>query len=194
MKKFEVPDFLKVNLMPYFEYATWLAKKRYDQKKDYPSHKEFNPDYELLGILGEIVYQTQLNEAFNYLIIPKGDDGYDFQYGVDVKTTDETKDGHLIEYQDKPYANVYVAVKVNLSERYGYIYSWIFGTEFAKLATVKNYGNGDRNAIFLEQMKPYYTFPPFIQKLINDSKNIQYVLNKNQEIVLNKFIDISNRK
>lgn len=194
MEKFEVPDFLKENITPYIEYAKFIAKQRHEQKKNFVSCRELSPNYELVGVLGEMVYQTQLNETFDHRLLINGDAGYDFRHGVNVKASEETKAEHLIEYQDKPYANIYVFVKINLQEKYGYLYSWIFGSEFEKLNKVRNFGYGDRNSIMLEEMKPYYSYPPYIKKNISELEKAQFVLSKHIEIPMNKFIEFSKKK
>ncbi|MFA5207191.1 MAG: hypothetical protein WC428_00675 [Candidatus Paceibacterota bacterium] len=193
MEKFEVPDFLKINISPYLEFAKFIAKQRHEQKKSFASCKQLSPNYEIVGVLGEIIYQIQLNEVFDHRLLIDGDEGFDFKHGVDVKSSEESKAEHLIEYQDKNYSNIYVFVKINLEERYGYIYSWIFGNEFEKIAKVRNFGYGDRNSIMLEEMKPYYTYPPYIKKIIYDLEKTQYVLSKHNELQMNKFIEFSKK-
>lgn len=193
MDKFEVPAFLKINLSPYIEYAQFIAKQRHEQKKNYATSKQLSPNYELVGVLGEIVYQILINENFDHRLLINGDDGFDFKNGVNVKASEEKKAEHLIEYLDKDFPNIYVFVKINLEEKYGYIYSWIFGKDFKKIAQIRNFGYGDRYSIMLEEMKPYWTYQPYIKKLLSDLNIIYYVLNKNQQIPLNKFIEYSKK-
>lgn len=193
MNKFEVPDFYRVDIRPYLGYAKHIAKERHEQKKNFSSSKQLSPNYELVGVLGEIVYQIQVNETFDYRLLINGDDGSDFKFKVNVKASEEHKADHLIEYTDKEYSNIYVFVKINLEEGYGYIYSWIFGKEFEKIAEIRNFGYGDRNSIMLEQMKPYWTYQPLIAKYTFDLIAINFVLSKNQEIPLQKFIEYSKK-
>ena len=118
--KFDVPDFLKVDLSPYFEYAKFIAAQRHEQKKNFSSSKQLSPNYEIVGVLGEILYQVQMNETFDHRLLVNGDKGYDFKNGVDVKASEEFKAKHLIEYQDKEFSSIYVFTKINLDEKYGY--------------------------------------------------------------------------
>src|ERR1035437_5916430 len=106
-KRFEVPNFLKIDISPYLEYAKFIAKQRHEQKKNFASSKQLSPNYEVVGVLGEIIYQIQLNETFDHRLLINGDVGYDFKLDVNVKASEENKAEHLIEYQDKEYSHIY---------------------------------------------------------------------------------------
>jgi hypothetical protein len=190
---FDVPDFYKVSISPYMEYARYIADERQKQKKNYKSSNPLSPNYEVVGVLGELVYQIQINEMFDHRLLVNGDDGFDFKNCVNVKSSEENKAKHLIEYLDKSIPNIYVFVKINLELKYGYIYSWIFGSEFEKKHKVLNFGYGDRKAMELEEMRPYYTYIPLIQKATNELIHSQYIMNKYLELATDKFINYNKR-
>jgi hypothetical protein len=134
-----------VDLKHYLEYAKWVANQRHEQKKNYSSSNPMSSNYELVGILGELVYQTTIGESFDHRLLVCGDNGDDFSNGVQVKTSEEFKAKHLIEYLDKKekLPKTYVFVKVNLEKKYGYIYSWISGDDFKEKHQVYNFGYGN---------------------------------------------------
>jgi hypothetical protein len=192
-KLFEIPENYKLNIEPYFEYAKYIAYQRSSQKEKYKTSNPMSDNYEVVGVLGEIVYQIQTNEMFDYRLLVNGDDGDDFNFGVNVKSSEEHKAKHLIEYLDKKIPKIYVFVKINLEKKYGYIYGWIFGFEFERDHKIIDFGYGKRKSIVLEKLKPYYTYLPIINKANDDLKRVRFIIDKYLEIPNKKFIDINKK-
>ena len=79
----------KISLKPYWSYAKHIANERVEQKKFYKSSLPLSENYEMVGVLGEIVYAIEMGEDFNEELLVDGDDGSDFINDVNVKTSEE---------------------------------------------------------------------------------------------------------
>lgn len=147
------------------EYRVFLDNDQYREcldivekrsfKKTYKSHKEFNSNYELLGCVGEMIFSLVSGLDMNKKILLGGDDGSDFKHGVQVKTTEEHKVSHLIEFLDKEHDGYYVLVAVNLEERSGYVCGVISSEDFKAKREIRNFGFGDRYAVYVDDLYPY---------------------------------------
>jgi hypothetical protein len=155
------------------EYKIYLSDEQYDecvdyankiheQKKNYESCTPFSPNYELVGAMGEKVFSLLSGLPMNKKILIGGDNGLDFKYNVQVKTSEEHKAKHLIEYIDKfdklittSPKGYYVFVIVNLEEKYGYVCGIISFNEFRKKLRIMNFKYGDRYAVELSELHEY---------------------------------------
>ena len=81
-----------------------IANSRTNQKENYKSSRPFSKNYELVGVLGEIVYGLTTNEYFDSVLRVNGDEGFDFSKKVQVKSSEKFKAKHLIEYMDKDFS------------------------------------------------------------------------------------------
>ena len=132
-----------------FDYACKVAGARIKQKQNYNSSKPFSSNYELVGVLGEIVYGYWHNELFDSRLTTHGDKGFDFSKRVQVKSSEKYKARHLIEYMDKDFSkfDYYVLVTVDIQRMEGEVYGWISVEEFKEKAEVVDFGYGERLAV-----------------------------------------------
>jgi len=140
-----------------YDYAKKLAMNRASQKEKYSSSNPMSPNYELVGLLGEFIYGAITGEVADLRLRADGDDGIDFsRKRVQVKSSEEHKARHLIEYKEKVLDfDYYVFVIINLERLDGFIRGWISTEDFIKKRRVINFGYGDRWAIDLDEMNPW---------------------------------------
>jgi len=139
-----------------FDYCHALAKKRMQQKESYKSSNPLSKNYELVGILGECIYGLLTGELLDTRLKQKGDDGYDFKGGVQVKTSEKHKAKHLIEYKNKDFSKFkyYVFIVVDLENKTGEVIGYISVKDFLANKKIINFGYGERYAIDLTKLKP----------------------------------------
>lgn len=136
-------------LVPDIERATKRVDK---QKKDYKTRTAFTDDHNYKGFCGEATYSVATGLPVDWTLRKKGDCGWDFEGGVQVKATPHynvtKKRGYLIEFLDpeKGWARYYVLVAVALDLHLGMILGWQTG-KVLRRAKIKNFGYGDRRAI-----------------------------------------------
>lgn len=152
--------FFMIDINDIITQASLIAEERHQQKKGYKSHNALSPNYELVGVLGEMLFSKITNLPFNSSLLKEGDDGYDF-LSFNIKTSEEYKAKHLIEYLDKQFNGTYVFMIVNLEKKYGYVKGWITSDEFKQIAEIIDFGYGKRLAIPLEKLKE--GLPPMAQ-------------------------------
>ena len=154
-----------------FDYCIALAKKReskWSKKLKQNYHKTiFNRNYELIGLLGEIIYGLYSGELLDVKQYQSGDDGADFNKRVQVKTSEVIKAKYLIEYTDKDFSkfDYFVMVLVDLENKSGYVKSWISTKDFLKRKTVMDFGYGKRYAMKIEEMNPCKKGTEYISSL-----------------------------
>jgi len=147
-----------VNLdMSLLAYAAKIAEGRTTQKKNYKSSNPLSPNYELVGVLGELVYGYTTNELMDGVLKAQGDDGFDFSKRVQVKSSEKYKAKHLIEYTDKDFSkfDCYVFVTIDLSTLQGEVIGWISTEDFTHKAQIIDFGYGDRYAIPLSELNQW---------------------------------------
>ena len=147
-----------VNLnMSLLAYATKIAEGRTTQKKNYKSSNPLSPNYELVGVLGELVYSYTTNELMDGVLKVQGDDGFDFSKRVQVKSSEKYKAKHLIEYIDKNFTkfDYYVFVVIDLFNLKGEIIGWISTQDFMAKAQIIDFGYGERYAVLLSELNPW---------------------------------------
>lgn len=143
--------------MTLFDYAKRLADQRSKQKEHYMSSNPMSDNYELVGVLGELIYSFVMGEMMDTRLKIAGDDGIDFsKVSVQVKASEEYKAKHLIEYMNKKLNfDYYVFVIVNLEEKTGYIKGWISVSDFIKKRYRRDFGYGYRWTIHLNELNPW---------------------------------------
>ena len=144
----------KFSIESFWNEATKMAKERHEQKKNYASCKQLSPNYELVGILGEMLFSRITGMEMDKELRVSGDDGFDFP-DINIKTSEEHKARHLIEYLDKEFVGFYVFVVVNLEEKYGYIKGYMPSEQFDDLYKIVDFGYGPRKAVELEHLWPF---------------------------------------
>ena len=101
-----------------------------------------------IGVIGELAYSIHTGEKVGVLTIGKGDSGYDFKYGVDVKCSNSKQRPDLLlnanQFKRKK-ANHYVLawVQENTVELIGHIKR----TKATELKEIKDFGNGETYVI-----------------------------------------------
>ena len=133
-----------------------IAKERHEQKKKFKSCKPFSDNYELVGVIGEMIFHKLSGLDMDKRLLINGDDGTDFKFNIQIKTSEEHKAKHLIEFTDKIFNGFYIFVIVNLKEKYGYVKGIITSDDFKKNAKIMNFGYGDRYALSLEYIPKKY--------------------------------------
>ena len=143
--------------MSMFDYAYRLAKQRMKQKEGFASSNPMSSNYELVGILGELIYSFVMGEMMDTRLKIAGDDGIDFsKLNVQVKASEEYKAKHLIEYINKKINfDYYVFVIVNLEEKKGYIRGWISVEDFIKKRDRRDFGYGYRWALHVDKLNEW---------------------------------------
>jgi len=139
-----------------YDYADRIASYRSKQKEKYASSNPMSKNYELVGVLGELVFSFQTGQMMDTRLRAFGDNGLDFEK-VQVKTSERHKAKHLIEYMDKEIEldSYYVFVIVDLEAKTGYIHGWISGADFIAKRSVVNFGYGDRYAVELTELNEW---------------------------------------
>ena len=140
--------------MPILDYAIKISGARSRQKEGYKSSNPMSKNYELIGVLGELVYGYQTNELVDGRLLVDGDCGFDFRKRVQVKTSELYKAKHLIEYKDKDFTkfDYYVFVIIDLQKKTGFVYGWISTQDFLDKARVIDFGYGERLAVELDSL------------------------------------------
>ncbi len=151
----------KICLKNVYELAEKIAKERHEQKKGYESCLPLSDNYELVGVLGEMVFSLVTQIPMDTELRAEGDDGYDFHM-VNIKTSEEHKARHLIEFTDKEFNGWYVFVIVHLEKRYGWIEGYIHSDEFKDMAETIDFGYGERLAISIEWLHEYEPKKPLV--------------------------------
>lgn len=147
---------MKVDLnLSMFDYCAEISNKRMSQKEGYKSSNPMSKNYELVGILGEIVFGMLTGQMFDSRLKKCGDSGFDFENGVQVKTSEKHKAKHLIEYVDKDFTKFkwYVFVVVDLNNKTGEVIGYISVEDFLNKKRIINFGYGDRYAVDLSELK-----------------------------------------
>ena len=152
---------MKYSIEHIFDYAKELANQRHNQKKNYKSCLPLSPNYELVGILGEMLFSLIIQEKMDTELRAEGDDGFDFKQ-VNIKTSEEHKAKHLIEFTDKSFHGYYIFIVINLKKKIGYVKGYIHSTAFKEIAEVRDFGYGKRLAIDLDQLKEYNPKSPIV--------------------------------
>lgn len=154
----QMDDHEKIDLnISLFDYGYRLADQRMKQKGSYESCNPLSNNYEFVGILGELIYSYIMGEEMDTRLRINGDNGLDFsKLNVQVKTSEEHKARHLIEYLDKKIKfDYYVFVVVNLEEKTGYIRGWISVKDFMEKRFLMDFGYGQRWAMELDELNPW---------------------------------------
>ena len=81
-----------------FDYCVRIAEQRHKQKQGYRSHRPLSNNYELVGILGEVIYGFMTGELYDSRLKIAGDDGFDFQGRIQVKASEKKNARHLIDF------------------------------------------------------------------------------------------------
>jgi len=144
----------KVDLSEVWDSAEKIARERHEQKKDYKSNTQFSDNYDIVGMLGEYVFGLVTGHPLDTRLLIAGDDGFDFP-DINIKTSEERKAKHLIEFVDKSFDGWYVFVVVNLEHKYGYIKGSIHSSSFDQKSQIIDFGYGKRKAIHLDELTPY---------------------------------------
>ena len=138
-----------------FDYCLEIAKKRMTQKEKYKSSNPMSKNYEVIGILGEVIFGLFTGQLYDSRLKKNGDDGVDFDNGVQVKTSERHKAKHLIEYTDKDFSKFkwYVFVIIDLENKNGCVYGYISVDDFLKKKRIIDFGYGNRYAVDLSELK-----------------------------------------
>ena len=109
-------------------------------KKSFNAYENKKPDWwrHYIGAIGELAYSIYIGKEIDTTTIGRGDDGTDFDNGVDVKSSDLNRKPNLllgINQFNKKYAKRYVLAWVQIPkvELIGYI----------DKSTIKNFGYND---------------------------------------------------
>jgi hypothetical protein len=145
---------MKICLEEVFDLAAKTAENRHEQKAGYRSCLQLSPNYELVGILGEMVFSLIIGSKMDLELRAEGDDGYDFDK-INIKSSEEHKAKHLIEFTDKIFKGFYVFVIINLKHRYGYVKGFIHSQDFIKKGEIIDFGYGERLAMNIDLLKPW---------------------------------------
>lgn len=143
---------MTVDVSDVFDRAVEIATERHMQKRGFTSCNILSPNYEIVGVLGEYTFSKIIDIPMDEELKISGDDGYDFLDVIDVKSSEEYKARHLIEYINKSINGIYCFCTVNLEEKYGTFIGWISSKEFENIHEIVNFGYGDRKAIYLTQL------------------------------------------
>ena len=108
-----------------------------------------------VGALGEVAYSVYIGKEVDTTTIGTGDDGTDFDHGVDVKSSDLNRRPNLllgINQFNKKYAKRYVLAWVQLPkvELIGYIDR----QDVIEKSTIKNFGYNDNYFVSNNNLKP----------------------------------------
>lgn len=143
--------------IPLFDYANKIASYRHMKKRSYQSCRQLSDNYELVGVLGELVYGYITNEISNQRTHEQGDCGFDFSKRVQVKASEQYKAKHLIEFKDADFTkfDYYVFVVIDLKNKIGNIVGWISVSDFLNKAKEIDFGYGERLAIELSELNKW---------------------------------------
>lgn len=142
---------IMISLKHVWEKAEQLATERHNQKKNFKSCLQLSPNYELVGILGEMTFSLLTQQKMDTELKLNGDNGYDFK-NINIKTSEEHKAKHLIEFIDKEFNGYYIFIVINLEKKYGIVKGRIHSDKFKELADVKDFGYGNRLALSLDKL------------------------------------------
>ena len=160
------------------EIASVLAHKRNDPKIAYAvpnyrfdeSHSDFDIHY--VGVLAEIAVAKVLGISVDKNIDLGGDQKFDLVWkGLKIQVKyNHYSWGELYLVKGEPLvADVYVLVVGDIHKMT--IKGWATRNDFAK-ATIKNYGYGERLALFQKQLREFAELQTTIAPLERGQKNI----------------------
>ena len=150
---------IKISIESVYDLAVKIAEERHNQKKTYKSHLKLSDNYELVGVLGEMVFSLLIQEKMDVDLKENGDDGFDFK-SINIKSSEEHKAKHLIEFVDKKFDGYYVFIILNLEGKYGYVKGFIHSKIFREIAEIKNFGYGDRLSLELCKLNEWVPLKP----------------------------------
>jgi hypothetical protein len=126
-------------------------------RKSFNAYENKKPDWwrHYIGALGELAYSIYIGKEIDTTTIGRGDDGTDFDNGVDVKSSDLNRKPNLllgINQFNKKYAKRYVLawVKIPTVELIGYIDR----DDVINKSTIKNFGYNDNYFVTNNNLKP----------------------------------------
>jgi hypothetical protein len=129
--------------MAFTEIVRLEAKKRHESHKNHATSRPLSPDYEFLGLSGELEFAQQTGVMIDLERRLDGDKGVDFvvpvRLSVDVKTA--RKPFHLIHEAGKKFADLYVLAKYDDEKEKADLIGWEFGSAL-KAAPTKDFGYG----------------------------------------------------
>ena len=70
---------IRISLNNVWDLAVNIANERYEQKKGYETHLPLSQNYELVGVLGELLFSLVIQKSMDTRLLPMGDDGFDFE-------------------------------------------------------------------------------------------------------------------
>lgn len=114
------------------------------------SPREWNPESDVVGLLGELTYAIEAGYDLSALDFRAwrhgGDVGWDFAGRVDVKATVH-ESGHLLEYPDKDIrAEQFALVVIDMLNQRGRLVGVVTAVE-VRAAPLKDFGAGERLAL-----------------------------------------------
>jgi hypothetical protein len=152
---------IKVSIEDVYPLAVEIAEARHNQKKNYKTHKPLSDNYEVVGVLGELVFSLIIQQHMDIELKKEGDDGFDFAKS-NIKTSEEHKARHLIEFKDKQFFGYYYFVIVNLQNKYGFVRGYIHSKEFREKAQLIDFGYGERLALELTHLHEWTPKKPLV--------------------------------
>ncbi len=125
-------------------------------RKSFNAYENKKPDWwrHFIGALGEVAYSVYIGKEVDTTTIGTGDDGTDFDNGVDVKSSDLNRRPNLllgVKQFNKKYAKRYVLawVKLPTVELMGYIDR----EDVIEKSTLKNFGYNDNYFVSNNNLK-----------------------------------------
>jgi len=123
--------------------ALQVAKERTRIHFSHTSTRPLSPDYEYVGVAGEIAFANEFGLEVDTTARPEGDGGVDFTLSngltVDVKTY--RKPYHLLREVNKPHADILVLARFDDSSGEARLIGWEWDSEMVKCPT-RDFGYG----------------------------------------------------
>lgn len=125
-------------------YARLVAERRHALHVDHASSRPLSPDYEFVGLAGEVAFGIEIGMMPNFDEKPDGDGGIDFTvpllFTVDVRTA--RKAGYLIHEEGKPLrADIYVLAEFDDDAGRAKLVGWEWANALVKAPT-RDFGYG----------------------------------------------------
>ena len=146
------------------------ADRRDEQHAGSPLSRPLNPDYELIGIVGEAEFSHQTGLPLQLKPTDgAGDGGIDFnvplRYTVDVKCSPTP--GHLFVDEGKVIADIYVLAGYRAEDKTAYLIGWEWGRIVKKARAYDKYNKGIiAHTIPREQLRPMTELLSRVMRLV----------------------------
>ena len=126
-------------------------------RKSFNAYENKKPDWwrHYIGALGEVAYSIHIGKEIDTTTIGRGDDGTDFDNGVDVKSSDLNRKPNLllgVNQFNKKYAKRYILAWVKLPEVE--LLGYIDREDVINKSEIKNFGYNDNYFVNNENLKP----------------------------------------